>query len=288
MTDKNKSALKANHVTPAMVRFIVLLSAAIIGASIAYLLNYFVTKSIPTVEEVFAENISEEVMNLIQEDAATAGFYQYESEDGIYVMLSYGEVSGISMNVVPQISDNSVYFTVSGTDVVGADTEPVYRIYKTDASAISADELALKSPYYGVGTSGMNVGWVEATAEGNYYITPLMDTSPTDRVFLSNAEVKINDGLYYYEYLIQSSAAYLTAAEERDEYWLWTKVDEFLPDSATVDLLLGEENIRFQVSIAQLDDAQIELLTNAHERDTTVKLAIGKVNDTPAVITVNE
>lgn len=288
MTDKNKSTLKANCVAPIMVRFIVLLSAAIIGASIAYLLNYFVTKSIPTVEEVLTQDIPEEIMTHIQEDASTAGFYQYESEDGEYAMLSYGEVSGVSMNVVPQISDNSVYFAVSSTEIVGIETEPVYRVYKTNASAISADELALKSPYYGVGTSGMNIGWVEVTAEGNYYITPLMDTSPTDRVFLSNTKTKINNGLYYYEYLIQSSAAYLTAAEEQDEYWLWTKVDEFVPDSTTVDLLLGEENIRFQVSVTQLDEAQIEQLANAHERDVTVKLAIGNMNGTPAIVAVAE
>lgn len=288
MSDKTQPVTKANHMTPVTVRVIVVLAVVIIGALSIYLLNSFVTKSIPSVEEVFAENVPEEIMTLMQKDASTAGFYQYDGEDCEYVMLSYGEISGISMNVVPQISDNSVYFAVSGTDVIGTETEPVYRIYKTNASAISADELALKSPHYGVGTSGMNVGWIDVTKDGNYYITPLLDTSPTDRVFLSNTDTKISNGLYYYEYLIQSSAAYLTAAEKQDEYWLWTKVDEFVPNATVVDLLLGEECIRFQVSIAQLNETQVEQLTNAYERDVSVKLAIANVNSSPAVIAVSE
>lgn len=282
---KNDTISSANF---KITRIIFLIIGITLGCLIAWLLNFFFVGHTPTVEEILAQDVPEEVMTHIQEDVSTAGFYQYDGEDCAYVMLSYGEVSGISMNVVPQINDNSVYFAVSGTEVVGTETEAVYRIYKTNASAISADELALKSPHYGVGTSGMNVGWIEVTKDGNYYITPLLDTSPTDRVFLSNADTKISDGLYYYEYLIQSSAAYLTTAEKQDEYWLWTKVDEFVPDTTTVDLLLGEENIRFQASIAQLNESQVEQLTNAYERDEAVKLTLANVNSTPTIIAVSE
>ena len=50
----------------------------------------------------------------------TAGFYQY-SADETYVLLSFGEVGGIVMNVTPRADSTSVYFSISSTPVSDID-----------------------------------------------------------------------------------------------------------------------------------------------------------------------
>lgn len=236
-----------------------------------------------TVTEVAENEVPADIAASIHQDALTPGFYEYEAGADTYVMLTFGEVSGIALNVTPNIDGTSVYFAASGTDVSDMDVAAEYRVFRTDATAISADEQALKNPYYGVGSAGMNIGWVSPTENGAFYITPLMDTSPTDRVFISSTGVPLSSGVYYYEYDIQSAGAYITAAEPMDEYELWAHIDRFDDEAMTADLLIGEEQVRFTVSTARMDDDAMALLREAEESDFNTRLTIGCVSTSPAI-----
>ena len=264
-----------------IIAFVIL--GALAGAAVFIVLNQPKEEAVATVEEITLEALPQGIADEVVEDREIAGFYEYDAGPNTYVLLSYGSVSDVAMNVTPRVDKTSVYFAISSTKVSNPEVAPVYRFYLTDATAISADETALRSPNYGVGSTGMNVGLVDATENGEFYVTPLKDTAPTDRVFKSNVTMDGN-GLYYFEYSIQSAGAYMVAAEKLDEYEVWVKVDTL--DKLTADLFIGDEDIRLQAGTTELDEDSVELLQQAMEGGYNIKVTLGTVSGTLSISAV--
>lgn len=254
-----------------VVMVVIIAVAGIIGATV------FRHNSSDTavVEEIVSEtDIPGSVLSAMNDDIDTAGFYKYDAGSDTYVLLSLGNVANIGLSVTPQIDGTSVHFALSGVEVSDPEVHQVFRVFKTDAVAVSADEKVLENPYYGVGSEGMNVGWVEPTGNGEYYIIPLMDTAPTDRLFKAKAEATLGTGVYYYEYSIQSSGAMITTAEKLDSYSFWASVDRIDNEARTTDILVGDNDVRFNLDTSLLDDTGLSELLKAHDKNIEAKFSV--------------
>lgn len=223
-----------------------------------------------TVEQI--TDVPDSIAEQVEADKETAGFYQYDALGNKYVLLTFGETSGLAMSVTPNIDGKSVYFAIGTTEVVEDTVDCEYQLYKTDAESISADETKLKNPAYGVGSEGINVGWVERTENGAYFITPIMDTSPTDRVFDTAGDANLSNGLYSYTYQIQSSGAFVSECTKISDYTCHAIIDKC--EDTTADILLGDQKIRLKVDIQGLDDASVELLNVAKENDSLIEICL--------------
>lgn len=285
MSSKGRGRSRRNQQKAHTSTVLEIIAVVFLGAILLLLFNK--PQSVPqaAVEEAAFNTLPQDIAEAVAEDLATPGYYEYEAGPNTYVLLTYGEVTDVAMNVTPRIDGTSVYFAVSSTKVTQPELMPVYRLFLTDATAISADETALMSPYYGVGSSGMNIGWVEETENNEYFVIPLKDTTPTDRVFKSNVDLRTN-GLYYYEYSIQNAGAYITAAEKMDEYEVWVSVKSV--EDTTANLMVGAQKITMTADITELDEDSVELLNQAINAEYNVKVTLKASSDKLSVASVKE
>lgn len=228
------------------------------------------------VEEV--TELPEKLADMIIADAATAGFYTYEADNGTYVLMSYGSCAGLDMNVRYALEDDSVYFDAEAVSVADMTIHDEYRVYFTNATAISANETTLKNPGYGIGSVGLNTGWVEISEDNSFYITPIFDTKPIDRVFLTSGEARLGRGLYHYEYEIRSNGAFVTAAEKVDDIVCVVKVCDLNYEAHTADILLGDEEVRITTAIDALMEDELEAVKYAYENEKTLNVTLADYN----------
>lgn len=195
-----------------------------------------------TVEEVdFSSVKDEKIRSNLETDKLTPGYYVYESTDGTYVLLTFGETLNLAMNVNPEISGMSVYFRVGFTPIAEENPHVEAHLYLTDAEAIGGDEAYLVFPGYGVGATGYNTGWCEATSDGNKYIVPLEETRILDRVATADPGVDMTNGFYYYEYEVTSTGVQIHSAKRLTSCPIWCKVRNIDEEANTCELLVGEE-----------------------------------------------
>lgn len=228
------------------------------------------------VEEV--TELPEALVDAITVDAATAGFYTYEADGGTYVLMSYGSCAGLDMNVRYAMEDGSVYFDAEAVAVADVTVHDEYRVYFTNANAISANEVTLKNPGYGVGSVGLNTGWVEVSEDNSFYITPIFDTKPIDRVFLTSGEARLGRGLYHYEYELRSNGAFVTATEKVDDITCTVKVCDMNYEAHTADILLGDEEVRITTAIDALTEDELEAVKYAYENESTLNVTLADHN----------
>lgn len=228
------------------------------------------------VEEV--TELPEALAEAMTADAATAGFYTYEAEKGTYVLMSYGSCAGIDMSVRYAVEDDSVYFDPEAIAVADVSVHDEYCVYFTNASAISANEVVLKNPGYGIGSVGLNTGWVEISEDNSFYITPILDTKPIDRVFLTSGEARLGRGLYQYEYEIRSNGAFVTAAEKLDDVVRTVRVCDMNYEAHTADILLGDEEVRITAAVDTLTEDELEAVKYAYDNETTMNAILADRN----------
>lgn len=228
------------------------------------------------VEEV--TELPEALVDAITADAATAGFYTYEADGGAYVLMSYGSCAGLDMNVRYAMEDGSVYFDAEAVAVADVTVHDEYRVYFTNANAISANEVTLKNPGYGIGSVGLNTGWVEVSEDNSFYITPIFDTKPIDRVFLTSGEARLGRGLYHYEYELRSNGAFVTSAEKVDDITCTVKVCDMNYEAHTADILLGDEEVRITTAIDALTEDELEAVKYAYENEATLNVTLADHN----------
>ena len=225
------------------------------------------------------EIIPSRIMEKMESDIPTPGMHTYPDGNETYVLLTLGETSGFAMNITPfSDSKSTIHFKISATRVSSDIVDYEYCVYKTDATAISADETVLKNPGYGVGSSGTNIGYVEKTKNGAYYIVPLFDTAPTDRVFLDEVGSITENGLYRYVYEIRSTGAFGTEAENLPEYTVFAIIERISNDETIAHLLLSEEKTGLPVHIEGLDEASKETLQAAVSVENHLKVKLSMKN----------
>lgn len=237
--------------------------------------------SIVAVEEISL--VPEVISEQVETDKAIPGMHQYEALGNTYVLLTFGETCGYAMNVTPKTDESSVHFEVHADQVSSTEIKCEYKLFKVGAKAVSADENVLKNPGYGVGSEGLNIGWVQETSNGEYFITPILDPSPTDRVFRAEAEAPLSTGLYFYEYIIRSSGAYVTKAEKLGDYTCYATVGEVDAEVGKITLFFGTERVPLSVSVSDLNETDREYLAHAFETTTQARISLKETDGKPII-----
>lgn len=225
----------------------------------------------------------------IKNDAQKAGIYIYDANnaDGAYqnyVLLSFGEVVGVTMTVDwqfenGQFKNDSVYFTVDTEEVQSNQPAVIYRLYKTTANNIGCNELKLINPTYGVGTTGCNIGWLEIADKGSYYITPLLDISVPDRVFTAKANLgSLTHGLYDYNYEVTASGPVITSVKPIDQFKITGKVRNLSTEANTVDIVVydsfSEQEVLVTPDISDTPTDIINLLSDAEKEEYEISVML--------------
>ena len=238
----------------------------------------------PYVTEV--EEVPPSVEADFEKDVKSPGMHEYEALGSTYVLLTFGETSGIDMTVDPDVSGNSVYFNIGSEKVSEQDVRCVYRLYRTNAGEISADENKLKAPGYGVGSEGVNIGFVKESGDNEYYITPVLDTTPTDRVFMTSGEARLGTGIYRYGYMIDSTGAKVTSCKALSNYECYAYIDKVDAEDHTVDLLFGDDKVRLTADASSLSQAEAESIASLAGEDTLASVKLACRDGEAAVISV--
>lgn len=215
-------------------------------------------------EEITLEEVPESIRTEMEETLESAGAYFYKETDDsedVYVLLNASKVVGVNMIVEPVEEEGGMYFSVAFLDNGGVEEELIYKVYKTNASAVAGDDQRLKSPYEQVGDTGMNIGLLQNMDSGiGYYITPLMDTNEVNRVFTPEDDslAELEDGIYRYTYQLTSNGVVLTSAEKRDSYEVLCVVTEFVDDPQASATLLLNNQIKASANVN--DEAVLKIL----------------------------
>ena len=290
--DNTEQETKSHSQKLRKIRIIAAISAAVLAMS-CILLSVSLKKSSNQEEE--KETASVEVVEedasfeeLVKDDIPKAGLHTYDLGDGNkLVLLSFGEVIGLGMSATPNIDGPSVYFSVSAVDIaVGSGPRYVYRLYKTDAKGISADMDVLLNPGYGVGSEGVNVGWVEPEDDGEFFVTPLFDDAPITRVFRTDAGVELGTGLYNYEFEVRTNGAYITYCEPIETYTRRFKVASVSPENGAAEFLTVERGVRIKAVFSDLSDEELSELKVCEGQDFTTEVTFNVVDGKLSILRV--
>lgn len=232
-----------------------------------------------TAEEITRADVPESIWAEMEEvlEKPDAYFYREEGGETIYALLTAGKVVGIDLNVTPNEEDGGMYFSIHYTTNGGREEELAYKLYKTSASAVAADTVLLKMPYRQVGDEGANIGLLEQTdADIGYYITPLLDTEETNRLYVpaDSTTEGLSDGIYSFTYKITTDGIQLLTATEKDSYTLQCVITAFTDGpQPSIELLLGES---LHVTAWTTNAELLALLqkTNFDEENLNVKATI--------------
>lgn len=206
-------------------------------------------------EEITMEEVPEAIKSEMEGVMESPGAYFYkETNDSkeVYVLLTAGKVVGVNMISEPVEEDGGMYFSVAFQDNGGVEEELLYKVYKTNASAVAGDALHLKNPYEQVGDTGMNIGLLKKMDSGiGYYITPLMDPNEVNRVYVpaDDSLAELEDGIYLYTYQLTSDGVVLTSAEKRTDYEVLCAVTEFADEPQASATLLLNNQIKIKVNV---------------------------------------
>lgn len=219
-----------------------------------YLANNYdaiVQKYTTHAEEVSLEDVPTKISEEMLNDLENPGAYFYkETEDSkdIYALLTAGQTVRLSMSVSPTLEDSSMHFAVNFFSTTDPDSKTLYKIYKTNAKAVSADNQRLKKPYLQINSEGMNIGYLQKMSSGiGYFITPLEDFSDNTRVFVpepGNESVEdLENGIYLYTYKLTTNGTQLLSATPRDSIQVYGQVTSFTDKdiSKTATILLNDQ-----------------------------------------------
>lgn len=254
-----------------------------VGFGIGRLAKLWCGPDTQTCTVTLVEEIPASLTEDIQRDRETPGMFIYEANGHKYILLTFGRTVEYAMEVEPHIDGMSVHFAVGATPVSNAGARPEYRVYQTDAETISCDEYRLSNPGYGPGAAGMNYGWVQPTSDGTFHITPLLDTTPMDRVFLADMGVTLQRGLYYYEYEVRSTGSSVTFAQRLEQYDLSARIGQVDDNGTTCDILVPDGNVRATCNITGLSENDIEYLRQAAGQSFIVRMTL---KDTQGILTI--
>jgi hypothetical protein len=266
-----------------------------------------------TEEIVDLSTLPENVQQQIENDMNKAGMYIYTADVGAdtdtetetdadsdgnnsdsknsandykYVLLTFGRVPGITMTVDVQDRDNNtVYFNIGTEEIQSSDSVVIKHVYKTKAIGINCNEMKLINPFYAVGTTGFNIGWVQTVDGDECYITPLMDLSNSDRIFKFDTETATPTvGLYQYSYEVESSCVRITSLEKLSEYDVWAKVEEMNDEEKY--LTLGVYDTYFnresylKIQTENVGENVLNDLKSAYEYGYKIKVTLQNNNGT--------
>lgn len=170
------------------------------------------------VTEVSLSNVTADLSPTITKAIPQAGMHLFHSEDGTYVLLTYGDATGYDMKVSSHISENDVYFRLYSEKA--PDGGPVYKLFKVQNTvAISANTASLLNPEYLPGVEGINIGWIYAADNSISKIVPLLDPDSNDDSFSVAGDAYIDrDGLYRYTYAVTSTGTNILSAVRLDSH----------------------------------------------------------------------
>lgn len=208
-------------------------------------------------KEISMDNLPETIQEQATEDVEDGGAYFYrdtENKDVSYVLLSFGPQMDLAMDVEISQIDDGLYFSV---EPIETETEEdlVYKVFETDAPAVSSDKNVLQNPRLVQGSSGLNVGYIQKSDTG-YYVSPLEDDSTNDRLYAYDGELP--DGLYRFTYQLGQDGPVITNADAIEKYSKKGYVTDVNADLSTATLVLvGEQEIKYNM---YFDAADYELL----------------------------
>ncbi len=208
-------------------------------------------------EEISMDSLPETIQEQALEDVQNGGAYFYrdaENEDISYVLLSFGSQMDLDMAVETSEIDDGLYFSV-GPIETEAEEGLVYKVFETNAPAVSSDKNVLQNPRLVQGSTGLNVGYIQKSDTG-YYVSPLEDDSTNDRLYAYDGELP--DGLYRFTYELGQDGPVITNADAIEKYSKKGYVTDVNVDLSTVSLVLvGEQEIKYNM---YFDAADYELL----------------------------
>lgn len=203
------------------------------------------------------DSLPEAIQEQALEDVEDGGAYFYrdaENEDISYVLLSFGSQMDLDMAVEISEIDDGLYFSVEPIEAE-AEEGLVYKVFETDAPAVSSDKNVLQNPRLVQGSTGLNVGYIQKSDTG-YYVSPLEDDSTNDRLYAYDGELP--DGLYRFTYELGQDGPVITNADAIEKYSKKGYVTGVNVDLSTVSLVLvGEQEIKYNM---YFDAADYELL----------------------------
>lgn len=156
--------------------------------------------------EIKSEDIPKTIHDLFMDKVEDRGTYiEKGNNEEQYVLLTYGNVIGLDMNVSYQISNDSILFktnSIFSADKEDKDSKPVYKIYKTNAKEILFDNSNIQNPYLQVKDTfqGVNEGYIKEAADSYLFIVPIRDDLDDYRRFIPSTDEKYNRGLIRYKY----------------------------------------------------------------------------------------
>lgn len=208
-------------------------------------------------KEVSMDGLPETVREQALEDVENGGAYFYrdaENEDISYILLSFGSQMDLAMDVETSEIDDGLYFSVEPIETE-AEEGLVYKVFETDAPAVSSDKNVLQNPRLVQGSNGLNVGYIQKSDTG-YYVSPLEDDGTNDRLYAYDGELP--DGLYRFTYQLGQDGPVITNADAIENYSKKGYVTDVNADLSTVSLVLvGEQEIKYNM---YFDAADYELL----------------------------
>lgn len=208
-------------------------------------------------KEISMDSLPETIQDQALEDVEDGGAYFYrdaENEDISYVLLSFGSQMDLDMAVEISEIDDGLYFSVEPIEAE-AEEGLVYKVFETDAPAVSSDKNVLQNPRLVQGSTGLNVGYIQKSDTG-YYVSPLEDDSTNDRLYAYDGELP--DGLYRFTYELGQDGPVITNADAIEKYSKKGNVTDVNVDLSTVSLVLvGEQEIKYNM---YFDAADYELL----------------------------
>ncbi len=233
------------------------------------------------------DEITDEIFSLIQNDLAIAGSHVYDFYGEKLVLLTYGETLGLSMEVMPEINGDAVYFNVSAAKVSGSTPAYEYKVYTTNAETVSANETHLKNPAYGPGTTGVNIGFLLSGNGEDVYAIPLLDTKAPDHVFYTEQGTKPEDGLYQYEYKVTAFGAAITSVKRVEWYQTEVFVTGYDEESQTAKVIVAPDGVGFTLSTATVDEYSAYWLAQYKEMpDVSETVVVYYGENGPAILMV--
>lgn len=213
---------------------------------------------VATISEVAIENIPEEVKAKMEADMETPGAHSYDVGNERYVLLTTGKIVGLDMAVDASIDENEAYLAVTIYENTKTEEKVLSKTYKTTAQVIHVNDQVLINPYLKVGAVGINKGFIEKE-ENTYFITPIMDDSVMNRVFLpGDVGMTLENGLYEYTYEVTNDGMKLLTATPVDSVNKNAQVVS-CDEAGLVTISLGVSNITFEM-LYDFSDADLQSL----------------------------
>lgn len=225
-------------------------------------------------KEISMDNLPETIQEQATEDVEDGGAYFYrdaENKDVSYVLLSFGPQMDLAMDVEISQIDEGLYFSV---EPIETETEEglVYKVFETDAPAVSSDKNVLQNPRLVQGSSGLNVGYIQKSDTG-YYVSPLEDDSTNDRLYAYDGELQ--DGLYRFTYQLGQDGPVITNADAIEKYSKKGYVTDVNADLSTATLVLvGEQEIKYNMYFDAADYELLHILQDCEQHGSDAVLNI--------------